>query len=84
MATETRVKRTLKFEPDSGDDGQLPPTFRLVATDEPQKRDGRTYPRWASTAPGTRTVLAEGVTRREVSVLIADAADWLSWDGTNR
>jgi hypothetical protein len=79
MTTETRVKRILEFEPEGTDDGELPVSFRLIANDTPQRRH-RTRG-WVGAAPGKRTVLTEGITRRELEALIGDAASWLAWDG---
>lgn len=81
MPVETRTHTELKFQPEGEDDGKLPATFRLIAWDTPQRRDGRTKGRWVGTGSATRRVVAEGITRAEIVAHIEGAADWLAWDG---
>lgn len=83
MAAETRTRRELKLNAEGKDDGQLPRTFSLAAWETPQKRDARTAVGWTNTASAQVTTLAEGITRDGLTVLIADAAGWLAWDGSN-
>lgn len=82
MAVETRNYRKLDLSPQGTDDGELPVAFRLIAVTSIQSKDGRSTI-WRDTAPATRTTLAENISRRELSELIAEGADWLAWDGTD-
>jgi hypothetical protein len=78
---KTRVKRELKFEPEGGDDNELPASFRLETWLTPQAKDGRVAGGWAGTGPGLRTVLADKIGRRELERLLADGISCLAWDG---
>jgi hypothetical protein len=78
---ETRTHTELNWQPEGADDGTLPRTFRLVAWDTPQRRDGRTKGRWVSTASATPRTVAEGITRAEMVTHIEKTADWLAYDG---
>jgi hypothetical protein len=82
MAVEHRNHRKLDLAPQGTDDGELPAAFRLVVVTSAQSEDGRSTI-WRDDAPATRTTLAENISRCELSVLIAEAADWLAWDGTD-
>jgi hypothetical protein len=78
----TRVKRELKFEPEGGDDGELPAVFQLLNWLTPQNRDGRAAGGWVNAGPAMRTVLAGGISRRELEQLLADGIANLAWDGS--
>lgn len=82
MSVETRIHTEFNWQPEGEDDGTLPRTFRLVAWDTPQRRDGRTKGRWISTAGAAPRTVAEGITRTELVTHIEKTADWLAWDGT--
>jgi hypothetical protein len=82
MTVEHRDHRELKINPEGPDDGAPPRTFRLDVFTARQRRDGH-QKMWLDETPRERAVLAEGITRRELSGFIAEAADWLAWDGNN-
>ena len=79
--SRTRQKRELGFQPEGTDDGELPVSFRLESRVTPQARDGRVAGGWAGAGPSSRTVLADGIGRRELERLLADGINWLAWDG---
>lgn len=78
----TREKREYRFDA-RGEDGTLPAEFILVCRVTPQHQDGRKPDGWADTGPGRREVLTEGLTRRQLEALIADAVGWLAFNGTD-
>jgi hypothetical protein len=80
MAIEHRVLVTPKLYPEGKDDGSPPGSFRLEIHTDRQRRDGRTR-LWGNESPTERVIAAEGLTRNQVKDLIAEAADWLAWNG---
>jgi hypothetical protein len=79
----TRTHRELRFNAEGSNDGELPASFRLELFETPQARDGRRFDGYVATGPAARTVLAEGISRRDLEALLGKGISWLAWDGTN-
>jgi hypothetical protein len=79
---ETRVNRKLGFEPEgaAGTTG-APASFRLVALDYPQQR--RAPGHWVTTGQPGRTVLADGITRNRLKLLLFEGIDLLALAGAD-
>ena len=76
---QTRIRHETRFEPVG--DARVPAAFVLVRTDTPEtRRTDRELWRWDTRQAITRTELGT-FTRRQVSELIADGADWLAYGG---
>jgi len=80
MAVQHRTHRELEWQPVNTSDGELPQEFRLDTVIHLQRRDGRSQI-WLDEKPATRLTIADNISRRELSGLIASGTDWLAWDG---
>lgn len=79
MATETRITRTLRFNPERGQEAtETPRLFRLEVKAQGQRRTASTRD-WRDDGAPVVGIIADGITRRELAELISDGADWLSY-----
>lgn len=80
---QTRTTITHKFEPAPFPEDGVPALFRLIRTTDHESRrtDRELWKLDTSVTPYTEREVVATLTRRQVSELIADGADWLAWGG---
>lgn len=79
-----RTKVTFKFEAEDDEKPGPIESFQLVRDEDHQVRRSDREMWRTDPAKYKREVVADGITRRHMSALIADAAEWLSYVETDR